>query len=106
MRIVLGSDHGGLELKDYIKAYLEGKGYDILDVGTNTEDSVDYPEYGAKAARKVRDGEAELGIIFCGSGIGISMAANKVKGIRAALCHDTYTAKMARLHNDAQILAM
>ncbi|BDU50434.1 ribose 5-phosphate isomerase B [Haliovirga abyssi] len=106
MRIVMASDHGGLELKDFIKSYLLGKGYDILDIGTNSEESVDYPDYGKNAGLKIMNGEADLGIIMCGSGIGISIAANKVKGIRAALCHDIYTARMCKQHNNANILAM
>ena len=106
MRIVMASDHGGFELKEYIKSYLLGKGYDILDIGTNSEESVDYPDYGKNAGLKIINGEADLGIIMCGSGIGISIAANKVKGIRAALCHDIYTAKMCKMHNNANIMVM
>ena len=106
MKIVLASDHGGLELKEYIKGYVEKKGYEVLDVGTNSSDSVDYPDFGAAAGEKIIAGEADCGIIFCGSGIGISIAANKIKGIRAALCHDTYTAKRAKISNNANILAM
>lgn len=106
MRIVMAADHGGLELKNYIKNYLIGKGYDILDIGTNSEESVDYPDYGKNAGLKIMAKEADLGIIMCGSGIGISIAANKVKGIRAALCHDIYTARMCKQHNNANILAM
>ena len=106
MKILLASDHGGLELKDYIKGYVEKKGYEVLDIGTNSSDSVDYSDFGGEAGKRIIAGDADCGIIFCGSGIGISIAANKVKGIRAALCHDSYTAKMAKMHNNANILAM
>jgi len=106
MRIALGSDHGGFELKEMIKEYLLDKGYEIVDCGTNSTQSVDYPEYGIKVAKAINDKEADLGIAVCGTGIGISIAANKVKGIRAALCTDSYMAKMAREHNNANILAL
>lgn len=107
MKIVVASDHGGFELKEFIKGYLEGKGHSITDVGTfNETTSVDYPEYATLAANKVLSKEVDFGIIFCGTGIGISIAANKVDGIRAALCHDIFTAKMAKMHNNANILAL
>jgi len=106
MKIVLGSDHGGFQLKEEIKNYLQSKDYKVIDVGTNSEDSVDYPEYAKAAADKVMNGEATKGIVICGTGIGISISANKVKGIRAALCHNVYTAIMARKHNNANILAL
>ncbi len=106
MKIVLAADHGGFELKEFIKEYLLVKNYEVTDVGTHEEVSVDYPEYAEKAAEKVLSKEADLGIIFCGTGIGISIAANKVNGIRAALCHDIFTAKMSRMHNNANILAL
>lgn len=106
MKIALASDHGGFELKEFIKEYLLNKDYEIVDLGTNNEDSVDYPDYGKKAGKAVVNKEADFAIIFCGTGIGISISANKVKGVRAALCHDHYTAKLTRLHNNSNILAM
>jgi len=105
MKIVLAADHGGYELKNEIKNYLKDK-YEIIDLGTNSSDSVDYPEYGIKAGETIASGKADKGIIVCGSGIGISIAANKVKGIRAALCHSVEYAKLSRLHNNANILSM
>ncbi len=105
--IVIGADHGGFELKESVKAYLQAKGYKLIDKGTfEGTVSVDYPDYGRAVAESVASGEATFGIVICGTGIGISLAANKVPGIRAALCTDPYMARMAREHNDAQILAM
>ena len=104
--IGIGSDHAGLPLKDEIIKYLEEKGIEFKDYGTNTSDSVDYSDYGRKVAEAVRDGECERGIVICGTGIGISIAANKVKGIRASLCTNSYMAKMTRLHNDSNVLAL
>ncbi|HHV64447.1 MAG TPA: ribose 5-phosphate isomerase B [Peptococcaceae bacterium] len=106
MKIALGADHGGYELKNIIKEHLSSKGITILDFGTNTPDSVDYPFYGFNVGQAVISKEADLGIVVCGTGIGISIAANKVKGIRAALCTNSYMARMAREHNDANILAL
>lgn len=106
MKIVLGSDHGGYELKEKIKALLQELGYEYEDFGTHTEESVDYPEYGKKVAHAVADGKFDKGIVVCGTGIGISIAANKVKGIRAALVHDLETAALTRQHNDSNVLAM
>ena len=106
MKIVIGNDHSAVELKNIIKAHLEEKGYEVMNVGTDTSDSCDYPVYGEKVGRAVASGEADLGIAICGTGVGISLAANKVKGIRCALCSDPLSAKMTRLHNDANILAM
>ncbi|NLY36001.1 MAG: ribose 5-phosphate isomerase B [Tissierellia bacterium] len=105
MKIVLASDHGGFDLKESIKLHLAELGYEVLDQGCFNQQSVDYPDYGVLAAKKVLE-ESCLGIIFCGTGIGISIAANKVKGIRAALCHEEYSATMARCHNNANILAL
>lgn len=105
-RIGLASDHGGFELKEKIIAYLMEKGYEVKDYGTNSETSVNYPEFGAAVPMGIIKGEVDEGIIMCGSGIGISIVANKFPGIRAALCWDHYTAKMCRLHNNANILAM
>ena len=106
MKISLACDHGGLELKNEIKAHLEARGFECRDFGTYTKDSCDYPVYGKAVAHAVAGGECEKGIIICGTGIGISITANKVKGIRAALCGDCFSAEMTRLHNDANILAM
>ncbi len=106
MKISLGCDHGGYELKEIIKKYLENKGVEVLDVGTYSLDSVDYPDYGVKAALLVANKEADKGIVVCTTGIGISIAANKVDGIRCALCTDSFMAKMTRLHNDANMLAL
>jgi len=105
MKIILASDHGGFELKEIIKDYLS-KSYDIEDLGTYNSDSVDYPDYGIKAGEAVANGIANFAIIFCGTGIGISIAANKVPGIRAALCHNVEYAKLSRQHNDANVLAL
>ena len=104
--IAIGSDHGGFELKQEIMKHLEAKGLEFKDYGTYTTDSCDYPAYGEAVARAVVGGECEKGIIVCGTGIGISIAANKVKGARAALCGDCYSAEFTRLHNDANILAL
>ena len=104
--IALGSDHAGLELKKEIAAHLVENGYEVKDYGTYTADSCDYPVYGEAVGRAVASGECELGVLVCGTGIGISMAANKVKGVRAAVCSDTFSAEMTRRHNDANIIAM
>lgn len=104
--IGLGCDHGGLELKNLVKAFLEEHGIECKDFGTYTSESCDYPIYAKKVANAVVSGECDKGILICGTGIGISIAANKVKGIRAALCHDVFSAKATREHNDANILAM
>ena len=104
--IALGSDQAGYNLKQEIIKYLEEKGLQYKDYGSFSEDPVDYPVYGKKVAHAVADGECEKGILICGTGIGISIAANKVKGIRAAQCHDCFSAEATRLHNDANIVAM
>lgn len=106
VKIAIGADHGGFELKEFIKEHLLHKGHEVIDCGTDTATSVDYPQYGFKVGEAVIEQIAELGIVVCGTGIGISIAANKVKGIRAALCTNCYMAKMAREHNDANILAL
>ncbi|MDP4179827.1 MAG: ribose 5-phosphate isomerase B [Bacillota bacterium] len=106
MLIGIGSDHGGFNLKSEIIKFLKEKGYEIKDFGTCSADSVDYPDYGRAVAEAVSNGECEKGIIICGTGIGISIAANKVNGIRAALCTDSFMAKMARAHNNSNILAL
>ena len=104
--IALGCDHGGYSLMQEVKAHLEERGLEYKDFGCYSEESVDYPVYGKKAAEAVASGECERGNIICGTGIGISMAANKVKGVRAALCHDCFSAAATREHNDANMLAM
>ena len=106
MLIALGSDHAGLSLKKEIAAHLEELGYETKDYGTYTADSCDYPVYGEAVGRAVASGECRLGVLVCGTGIGISMAANKVKGVRAAVCSDTFSAEMTRRHNDANIIAV
>lgn len=107
MKIALGADHGGFELKEKIKKYLLSKGnIEVIDMGTHSTDSVDYPKYGQEVARVVVNKEVDFGILVCGTGIGISIAANKIKGVRAALCFNTTMAKLTRQHNDANILAL
>ena len=106
MKIAIASDHGGFGLKEHLKNFLEERGYKVVDLGTHLEDSVDYPVYGKACADAVISGVAEKGIVICGTGIGISIAANKGKGIRCALCTDIHMASMAKRHNDANILAM
>ncbi len=103
--IAIGSDHGGWALKQEVMKHLDARGLEYKDYGTYSEDSCDYPVYGKAVAHAVADGECEKGIIICGTGIGISITANKVRGIRAALCSDCFSAEMTRLHNDANILA-
>lgn len=105
MRIGIGNDHTALELKAEIIAFLEENGHEVVDYGTKEAKSCDYPVYGEIVARAVAAGEVERGILICGTGLGISLAANKVKGIRAAVCSEPYTAKMSRAHNDCQVLA-
>ena len=104
--IAIGSDHGGFALKQDIMKHLEAKGVEFRDYGTFTEESCEYPVYAEKVCRAVTGGEADKGILICGTGIGISMAANKIRGIRAALCGDCYSAEFTRLHNDANVLCM
>jgi ribose 5-phosphate isomerase B len=105
MKFYIATDHAGFHYKAQIIDYLQGKGIETVDLGPETADRVDYPDYGRKCAEAVKADPGSFGIVVCGTGIGISMAANKVPGIRAALCHDAYTATMARAHNNAQILA-
>lgn len=106
MTIALGCDHGGLELKETIKAHLEKRGFSVKDCGTYTADSCDYPDFGAAAARAVAAGECQKGIVICTTGIGISIAANKIKGIRCALLSDLMSARMTRQHNDTNMMAL
>ncbi len=104
MKYFIGTDHAGFVVKPFVIEYLEKKGIEVEDLGTYSSESVDYPDYAHKVAEAVLANEGTKGILICGSGIGMSLAANKHKGIRAALCHDAYTAEMARRHNDANIL--
>lgn len=106
MKIAIAGDHGGFALKEKIAAYLEEAGYEVENLGTYSEDSVDYPEYGKKCAEAVVSGQADRGIVVCGTGIGISIAANKVHGARCALCTSVHMAEMTRRHNDANMLAL
>lgn len=106
MKIALACDHGGLNLKNAVKKYLEDNGYEYEDFGTDTTDSCDYPDYALPAAQAVAQGKCDKGILICSTGIGVSIVANKVNGIRCAHCHDVYCAKFTRLHNDANMLAM
>jgi ribose 5-phosphate isomerase B len=105
-RIAIGSDHAGFSVKETIRKFLESAGYAVSDLGTSSEESVDYPDYGKAVGEAVVSKQVDLGIAVCGSGIGISIAANKVPGIRAALAHDVNTARLAREHNDANVLAL
>lgn len=104
--IAIGSDHAGPALKDIFKAKLEECGYTVFDLGTHGEQSVDYPDYGKVVGEAVASGEADWGIVICGTGIGISIAANRIPGVRAAVCHDVTSARLAREHNDANVLAL
>jgi len=104
MKFFIGTDHAGFEVKDFVKKWLEEKGHEVEDLGCYSPERVDYPDYAHKVARAVLANPGSMGILICGSGIGMSLAANKHRGIRAALCHDYYTANMARRHNDANIL--
>ncbi len=106
MMIAIGSDHGGFDLKESIKKHLEERGIEYKDFGTFNKDSCDYPDFGRAAAEAVASGECEKGIVVCTTGIGISIVANKVKGVRCALCSEVTTARLTREHNDANVLAM
>ena len=106
MKIAIGSDHAGFYLKEDIKKYLEEKNIEVIDMGPFDDKRVDYPDYGHAVGHEVIDNNLDFGIVICGSGIGISISSNKVKGIRAALCSEPYSAKLARRHNDANVLAM
>ncbi len=105
-RIAIGADHAGYELKAHFAGLLRSAGHTVDDLGTHSAESTDYPQYCAAVGRAVRDGEAELGIVIGGSGQGEQLAANKISGVRAALCNDLYTARMARAHNDANVLSL
>jgi RpiB/LacA/LacB family sugar-phosphate isomerase len=106
MRIVIGADHRGYELKDEIAAALKRDGHEVLDVGTNSAESVDYPDYARAVGEAIIDGRAERGIIVCGSGVGAGIAANKMRGVRAATCHDTYSAAQGVQHDDMNVLCL
>lgn len=106
MKIIIGSDHGGFSLKEHLKQYLVAKGHEVEDYGTTNEESVDYPDYAQKVGEAVAAGKAEQGILVCGTGIGMSIAANKVKGVRAALCDNCYSAQKAREHNNANVMCL
>jgi ribose 5-phosphate isomerase B len=104
--IALAADHAGFELKSSIAAFLKSEGYEVLDLGTYSDERVDYPEYGYSLAKAIASGKAKSGVAICGSGIGISIALNRNPAVRAALCHDVTTAKLARQHNDANVIAL
>lgn len=106
MRITVGSDHAGFELKQHVAEALRAAGHDIIDVGTDSEESTHYPLFAEPAARMVADGEAQRGVLVCGSGVGVSIVANKVDGVRAVNAHDADEAAMARKHNDVNVLAL
>jgi RpiB/LacA/LacB family sugar-phosphate isomerase len=106
MKIAIAADHGGFTLKEFIKELLAAKGHEIEDFGTDSEASVDYPDFGRPAAQSVVDGQSEGAILICGTGIGMSLTVNRMPGIRGTLCHDEYTATMARQHNDSNVLIM
>ena len=106
MKIAIGNDHAALELKNHIVDYLVKEGHEVVNFGTDTPASTDYPIYGARVAHAVANGECERGVVICGTGIGISISANKVKGIRCSLCSEPVSAKLTRQHNDANVLAM
>jgi ribose 5-phosphate isomerase B len=106
MKIAIGADHAGYELKGRLARALESAGHEVLDCGTHDERSTDYPEWGAKVARSVVSGAAERGVLVCGTGIGVAMAANRIRGCRAANCNDLYSVELARRHNDANVLTV
>ena len=106
MRVALGCDHAGFVLKDVVADYLAQAGHEVLDEGTFSDESCDWPEFGERVAQRVAAGEAERGIAICGTGVGMAMTANKLPGVRAAVCNDIYTARYSRLHNDANVLTM
>lgn len=105
MKIAMGNDHAAVEMKEEIKAYLESKGHEVINFGTDTHDSCDYPEFGEKVGRAVASGEADYGITICGTGIGIGIAAGKVKGVRVCTCSEPYSARLSRMHNNTNVLS-
>jgi ribose 5-phosphate isomerase B len=106
MRVAVGADHAGFELKERLKERLAERGFEVVDCGTGSLESTDYPDWGAAVARQVHDGAAERGLLVCGTGIGMAMAANRHRGVRAAACADLFSARLARAHNDANVLAL
>ena len=106
MKLVIGSDHAGFDLKQQIAATLRALGHEVLDVGTDSTAPVDYPDFAAAVGRAVTDGRAERGVLICGSGVGASVAANKLHGVRAAVCHDTYSARQGVEHDDMNVLVL
>lgn len=105
MKIAMGNDHSAVEMKEAVKAYVESKGYEVIDFGTNSTESCDYPEFGEKVGRAVAAGEADYGIAICGTGIGIGIAAGKVKGVRVCTCSEPYSARLSRMHNNTNVLS-
>ncbi len=105
MKIAMGNDHSAVDLKNEIKAYVEAKGYEVIDFGTNSSESCDYPVFGEKVGRAVAAGEADYGIAICGTGIGIGIAAGKVKGVRVCTCSEPYSARLSRMHNNTNVLS-
>ena len=106
MKIAAGADHAGYRLKEHLVGMVETLGHQVTNLGTQSEESVDYPDFAAKVASAVADGRADLGLLVCGTGIGVAIAANKVDGIRAATCNDLFTSQMSRAHNDANVLTL
>ena len=106
MKLVIGNDHAGVDLKNMIKEHFRKQGHEVINIGTNTLDSVDYPDIAKELSKYILKGKAQYGILICGTGIGISISANKVEGIRAALAHNEFTAKLSRLHNNANVIAL
>lgn len=106
MNLVIACDHAGYDLKENVKKYLSEQGHSVIDCGTNSTESCDYPVFAKALCKEINDGNAQLGILICGTGIGMSMAANKVKGIRAAVCSDYFSAKFTRAHNDANVICL
>lgn len=104
MKIVMGNDHTAVEMKEAIEEHLKSKGHEVIDLGTNSRDSCDYPAYGEKVGRAVAEGKADYGIAICGTGIGIGIAAGRVKGIRVCTCSEPYSAKLSRMHNNTNVL--
>ncbi len=106
MRIAIGADHAGFDLKQILAAYLRHRGHEVVDIGTNSDDPVDYPDYAEALSQTILDGRAERGVLICGSGVGASVAANKIPGIRAGLCHNTYSARQGVEHDDMNVLVL
>jgi len=106
MKLAIATDHAGFDFKEGLRAFLAGEGHDVEDLGAFDRSPCDYPDFAARLGRHVVEGKAQFGILICGSGIGMSIAANKIRGVRAALCHDLYTARMSRAHNDANVLVL